>query len=361
MLYYANKEIHIIFADGSNVAWQDGESGIIGGMTWEYFQLSGFNNIFQRLVEASRRVKTEFVFLLDDEDCILWSGIEQSTCFLEQNLDHSCAGGRIDGLALRSQLFVISQWHWWGLEFSLLQNRAIDRFESVLHEVRTLNLLFQVFRSKDLNRFVKNNQNVTLEGKWSGFFEVTLVCFLTLTGKWKMGSYPYLVRFRSLAPHVWFRRPTGMSYGDSVEIESIVLRAIEEKASDGSMSINAGGKYPISEICWKHAQSVSPESSDSLEISKSPQKKIEKENLKSALKILKAKFFSSCANHLWRFAPFVYKLVNPDYSSRVHQYAHRYRSSSANTYGDIVFFHSIWSTYPDGLTKDQLELELAKM
>ena len=81
LLYYANKPIHLIFADGSDDDWGSGDSGSIGEMTWEYFRISGYNSFLKRLVEAVHHVETEFMFFIDDEECILWTGVEKAVEF----------------------------------------------------------------------------------------------------------------------------------------------------------------------------------------------------------------------------------------------------------------------------------------
>lgn len=64
LLYYANKPVHLIFADGSDDDWGTGEWGSIGAMTWEYFRISGFDSYVERTVTAVYKVKTEFMFFL---------------------------------------------------------------------------------------------------------------------------------------------------------------------------------------------------------------------------------------------------------------------------------------------------------
>ena len=62
LLYYANKPVHLVLADGSSDDWSSGNCGSIGEMTWEYFRISGPKTYLKRLAEASRRVQTEYVF-----------------------------------------------------------------------------------------------------------------------------------------------------------------------------------------------------------------------------------------------------------------------------------------------------------
>ena len=47
-------------------------------MTWEYFRISGFDSYVERKVTAVYKVKTEFMFFLDDEECILWTGVKRA-------------------------------------------------------------------------------------------------------------------------------------------------------------------------------------------------------------------------------------------------------------------------------------------
>ena len=175
LLYYANKPIRLICADGSDDDWGSGDSGSIGEMTWEYFRISGHDSVVQRLVEAVHRVETEFMFFIDDEECILWTGIESAINFLIQNLDHSCAGGRADICTFVKRRIAIRPWGRWGKPFELLQSSGLERFESMCTENRTANLFYQIHRSKNVRAWVGAiDSEFKPSGIYPGFLEIAL-------------------------------------------------------------------------------------------------------------------------------------------------------------------------------------------
>lgn len=203
LLYFADKPVHLIFADGSDEDWENGESGSIGAMTWEYFRISGFNSYIARLKKATSLIQTEFVYYIDDEDCILWSGVLKAIDFLQDQPDHAVAGGRYDKLTFNRRL-RIHPLAPFSSKFELLQDDGLKRFELLCKENRTANLYYQVMRRTSLQAFSDAlDSNNSFEGKMSGFVEIATSGYLAISGKWQYGEYPFLLRFSILGQHSW--------------------------------------------------------------------------------------------------------------------------------------------------------------
>ena len=196
LLYYADKPIHLIFADGSDDDWGTGQTGSIGEMTWEYFRISGANSYIERKVRAVYKVKTEFMFFLDDEDCILWTGVERAIDFLTENSDHSCAGGRADSMQLLHRRLGIRGWSRFRKPFELLESTGIERFEKMCVAGRTANLFYQVLRTAIARAYVGAlDPGMTFSNRYYSSVEVTWSGFLSFCGKWEMGTYPFWIRY----------------------------------------------------------------------------------------------------------------------------------------------------------------------
>jgi glycosyltransferase domain-containing protein len=192
LLYYVDKPLHIVIADGSSVAWEDGDSGARGQMTWEYFHIPGFDTYTQRLQLAMERVPTEFMFLIDDQECILWTGVLRAVDNLRENPDHSCAGGRVAITAVGAEGLHLCSWGRWSEPWGLLEPRALDRFRSLVEEERTANLYYQVFRAADMRRYLDVFSDY--RASYIGAGEIAPAAFRALSGKWVMDSYPFWIR-----------------------------------------------------------------------------------------------------------------------------------------------------------------------
>jgi glycosyltransferase domain-containing protein len=95
LLYYSNHPVHLIFADGSAARWPHGEQGTSNEMSWEYIHCPGYDTIMERLALSTQKVITEYVCLLDDQECILFTGINSAIDTLDAEPKHSCAGGLV--------------------------------------------------------------------------------------------------------------------------------------------------------------------------------------------------------------------------------------------------------------------------
>jgi hypothetical protein len=147
----------------------------------------------KRFYEASKRVTTEFVCFLDDEEFIFPTGLERAIQELELDSSASCAGGRISTLI--SDDFGTLKLGKWGRrsdDYSVILSTPIDRMKQIIKDTRTANLYYQVMRRELVIDFGKRIQ--ALNFQFHSAIEIFLALYLLKHGKWSMGRYPYWVR-----------------------------------------------------------------------------------------------------------------------------------------------------------------------
>jgi glycosyltransferase domain-containing protein len=361
LLHYANKPVHLIFADGSDMDWGGGESGSSGEMTWEYFRLEGYHSFSQRLSESCLRVKTDFMFFLDDEEPILWTGIKSAIEFLKQNSDYSCAGGRVDHMRRYSGYLGIMKYRHWGEKFEILDESPLERLKVLMSSGRNLNLVWQVMRTNEVKRFVMMPQTEFFfkPGRYIGLYELALSGFLVITGKWKMGDYPYWIRYggsqKSQKQHKYF----------DLEDEKIVAELFETTLIDFEVP------NPLNQI--RMAQDLIDSGTFSIFFVEAAEAKV-RHNLRdvelrtskskgSLLKLKKlpknllVKFFFL----IWRVAPSLHKVLRPNGVRRLKTHAKIYGNGDKEIIDDLSLVEKIWGRFPNGLSHSQYEQELARV
>lgn len=229
LLYYADRPVHLILADGSDRDWGSGKAGTVGEMSWEYFRISGPNTYWLRMQMAVRRVNTKYLFLLDDEDCILWTGIVRAVMFLQSNPSFSSAGGRAafaTRISKRIGLSTAPRFE----DYKLSHPDGEVRLTQLLKDRRPAHLYYQMHTTKNIsalmNEIVKLPPNIELAST-AKYIPV----FLALTGMWKADSYPFLIRRTGKSK----REPRNyqvesFSEADSRQMATTVSRAAEELA-----------------------------------------------------------------------------------------------------------------------------------
>jgi len=354
LLYYANKPVHLIFADGSDSDWGSGDAGSIGEMTWEYFRISGYDSVSKRLVEAVYRVETEFMFFLDDEECILWTGIESAINFLIHNSDHSCAGGRADISVFVKEKIAIRPWGRWAKPFELVQSSGLERFESMCTENRSANLFYQIQRSKNVRAWVRAlDRDFKPSEIYPGFLEIAFTGSLSFLGKWKMSRYPFWIRFRSESQHAQLSTsPNHISSSQVFDLESIIYKAVNLD----------GGSQEQEEIDFKRSLTV-----EIIEKNFGESSLKKDENLYENMQTLVAhrkfvkrllKFAIRRSWDLWQFSPRIYELIYPQGLRTVSSFGKSFGSKKSEVFSDIYSFGEIWSKFPRGLDANQLREEL---
>lgn len=353
LLYYANKPVHLIFADGSDEDWGSGESGSIGEMTWEYFRIPGLDTYVGRLRTAILKVETDYMFFLDDEECILWTGIESAVDFLSQNDGHSCAGGRVDSLSFIDGKLAIGPWGRWSKPLSLTQADAVERLSVIGQRGRTANLFYVVMRARDARKLSQVlDVQFSFNTHSAGFFEVYLASFLALAGKWTMGSYPFWFRYSMAEVHTFSNNSSHLLKGEASEIQEFLKTALSSESHSVDEHSFEFSSNEISALIDKYFGMPQFAKNQVSNAEKIRQNSIF--NLRIYFRYLLVKFYKVL---LKKFFPSIYKL-RPYGLMGAKKFAKMHRKISIFVAEDILQMARLYRQFPNGVGRDVLEEEL---
>ena len=338
LLYYANKPVHLILADGSNDDWETGRSGSIGEMTWEYFRISGFYSYLPRMAEALRRVKTDYMFFLDDEECILMTGVEKAANFLGLNPEHSCAGGRVATSSYSWKRLSLLHHYAPKNKFALVDTDPYKRFESLFNSKRSKSLVYTLRRTRDARAFAEVFEKFDFEGKLHVLFESLHDGFTALSGMYEGGSYPFLIRAGGSVPP------------DAKELYSIGMEEAQRACHELENAIFLSGKRlnappEVGKTSVEFLASVLPK----LTVNR------------SIITIPKVGTKARLAHYLFDYFPQIYWALNKNGLMTFSHYADKYASGSSEVKRDLADIENVWKRFPGGLSKLKLEYELSKI
>ncbi len=361
LLYYADKPLHIVIADGSVAAWRDGTSGTRGQMTWEYFSIPGFDTYEQRLQAAVERVSTEFMFLIDDQECILWTGLIRASDHLRRNPDHSCAGGRVAITAEDRRELRLCPWGRWSEPWSLLDASPLARFEAMVRQERTANLFYQLFRTANAQTYLE--EFADYRASYIGAGELGPTAFRVLSGKWVMGSYPFWLRHgESLS-----RPASAAAPMSDAEICDMVGRLMtltsQQKGPDARGALNSD--YDADDLS-RLISAKWGRYGDSDERTKGGP-------VISRLGYLLAQILGVAANALKFACPCCYSRLNsrrmtshfdrttaaptpPEQCLSFSDYGKAFGDGRAEVQADLLLIKQIWESFPNGISIDGLPL-----
>lgn len=360
LLYYANKSIHLIFADGSDDDWGGGDAGSIGKMTWEYFKISGHSSFLKRLVESVHRVDTELMFFIDDEECILWTGVEQAVEFLKQNPNHSCAGGRADHMRFYSGRLGILKWRHWGDDFELLSSDSFERLFTLMKSGRSANLYYNILRSSEIRKFLdfvhsSNLPSHLLLRNW----ETAFAGFWAISGKWQMGKYPFWIRYGRTQ-----KNPFNEVYFDVADekflaefFELVLIDAAKSSSTNkirSAKEITATGIFSLFFTGGREAKARHNLRDVEIGTSKLETSLLKLRNSPKNL-LVKLSFL------IWRVAPSLYGVLRPHGVRMLKTHAKIYGRGDNKIIEDLSLVEKIWSQFPNGLGQSQYEQELARV
>ena len=352
ILYYAKKPIHLIFADGSNEDWGSGDSGSIGEMTWEYLRISGSLTYLKRLAEATSRVRTEYMLFLDDEECILWTGINQAIAFLSVNSDHVCAGGSVyTTLLSRRRLCLVPHYNKFN-QFSLTLNDPIRRFYYLFNSKRTKSCYYQVLRTADVKVFAETVGNYSLCEKSRYAPEYLLLGFLALCGKYEPGKYPFGIRNGGSQPNL------------DGESEEIHVRDVAEMAD---LIYAAFRKRNL-----RDDRTCTDLTSNDLEESMSGLTKAKDDNSRelrskgligrfetsvNRIFTTSLRLLSVIAHLVFDLCPSLYELVRPHGLWSFKKFAIENDHLRGDVYDDILSIEQVWVNFPQGVRISDFDLK----
>ena len=354
LLYYANKPIHLIFADGSDDDWGSGDSGSIGEMTWEYFRISGWNFI-DRYRKAVSKVETEFMFFIDDEECILWTGVERAICFLKANPDHSCAGGRVATANWVNRRLWVDRLGHHSSDFSFLDEDPIARMSKMIKTNRTANLAYQIHRTTIVKKFAELPLDDDFKHIYWGSMEIMFTGFVIAHGKWIRGGYPFWFRYGgSIVPPSTV--PNFMSVDEATEIVEWFNRAF----IDTYLGVNSVHEKTLLTKDLHETLLGSYGEFASLPKRIRNKRKIDR-NFKWLVSVIQRQSKYSIKKLRLTFLPEAFEKKYPDEAMRVKTYAVRYSVGSQEVVADLAKFEDIWSRFPNGLSNSEYEQELARV
>ena len=192
LLYFADRPVHLIFADGSKEAWTLGNNGSIGAMRWTYFHIPGPNTYPERWQRATRLVTSDYVCMMDDADVMVWSGLARAISFLDANPNCVYAGGRVGRFVRRKEGWRFFNYEHWTSLYSLNSSSSTQRLLDILSNRRTANLFYVVIRSDtfkylvDITAQTRYYYNPASELIWSGS--------LAICSPYQIGNYPFWLR-----------------------------------------------------------------------------------------------------------------------------------------------------------------------
>lgn len=347
LLYYANKPVHLILADGSDSDWGSGYQGSIGEMSWEYFRIAGTKTYLKRQAEASRRIKTDFVFLVDHEECILWSGVKQAIDFLNTNREFACAGGRADTAQLsRKRLCLIPHYNNKN-NFELTEDDALERFKHGFQVKRGRDLTYQIKRAADFKVFAETMENLSLEGKSRYIPEILQFGYISLIGKYKSQEYPFWIRNggSTVPMHGDPDRPT---LADVEQMGDLIFRAFEKQNQMfGSISenLNAEKLINIMKVILRPKINI-----NYLKVNNDSKSQILKKFKKALWK--KILIFSQV---FFDFFPSVYQVLRPSGYQTFTKFALKYSRGSPEVIKDISLIERIWKEFPTGVSEKEFQ------
>jgi len=344
LVYYANHPVHLIFADGSAARWPHGEQGAGNEMSWEYIYCPGYETLRERLALATKKVVTEYVCLLDDQECILWTGIASAIKTLDAEPEHSCAGGLV---ALHRESDKYSKLVEWSRvkKLTLLEPSPLDRFRKIVGPKQlSANLVYQVIRTEDLKNFSSIMRNHC--GNSTATHEVALAGFLSLKGKYSMGNYPYWIRNGgTVAP------PEGFEVIiQSEEIQQIVEKIINilnlDKSASNPESFDSATLSLAIESGWGQSSQWYSDSRYYL-------RGIRRNN-KTLIQTIKRSIISTVKNVIPK--KYIRVIIEKKFASvpkfSFLEYASTYSDNSYEVIEDLLSISTIWTLFPNGVSAD---------
>jgi glycosyltransferase domain-containing protein len=347
LLYFAGKPVHLVIADASDEAWPLGTIGGSGAMSWEYFHVPGYDTYLRRLRIALERVNTEFMCFLDDEECLLWTGITEAVKHLATHPDQSCAGGMVAQTVNDTGGLSLMPWERWSAQWSLMDDSPLERFREMVNKERTANLYYQILRTAEIRRYAANLDDFTFS--YRGATEIAMTGFLALSGKWEMGSYPFWIRHGGSvsAP----ASTTGyMTHNDTLK----VVRILMATSTDGetllqdseSLDYDAAGLEALIEMLWGARGS-----SDNRNCNRSPSSRV-----LAAVRARIGGIMRSYAPDLYSRLKMRHRRSQPEKGTfdrsaimTFSDYANASVKAQSEVRADLENIEAIWNAYPDGV------------
>ena len=338
LVYYADRPVHLILADGSDKDWGSGKAGNVGKMSWEYFRISGPATYWLRMQMAVRRVNTKYCFLLDEEDCALWTGVHRAVAFLQSHPSFSSAGGRAafaTRISKRIGLSTAPRFE----DYELSHHDGEVRLTQLLRDRRPAHLFYQVHTTQNISALV--NEIVKLPPSIELASSVKYIpVFLALTGMWKADSYPFLIRRTSKSnrePHNY--QVESFLEADCRQMAVTVYRAAVQLAEQTHQKEPKDVTESITRIIHGRYKTF----------------RIQGETYHTTWR---QKVAPRLLFPLFDHFPRIYGLIRRNGLQTTRDYADRLKCGSYDVQKDLHFLEQLWISHPNGVAVNELELLL---
>ena len=194
LLYFADKPIELIIADGSKRSLKFSKAEKLGKMTWKYFNDKSADNYHKRLIKASKLVKTKYVCIIDDADIFLWSGINKIIQYLDKNSNIQCAGGfSANGSLFPKTNSILCKDNMRATNKIIeLKSNAPERLIQLISKQLTGAVYYSIIRSKLFLKLV--NEVYKKKSSYPISDELTWCALLAINSKIVIKNVPYCIR-----------------------------------------------------------------------------------------------------------------------------------------------------------------------
>lgn len=341
LAYYSKQPIHLVLADGSDSDWGMASQGRLGSMTWDYFRMSGPNTYIDRLIEACRRISTDLVFLIDDEDCTLWTGVVEAVEFLYLNPDFSVAGGDVATVvSMGKRLALVTNPRFGPAEIT--QASPLSRARAVIELRKAPQLYYQVHRIEHLRNFAEVLKGLPMETVATCGTKI-LSIVATAGGKCSINIRPFSIR-RHLSGVIntpEAARHSASSFTDIGELANRVVAVLAHAVEGWGLSRSSLVSTEISDLLTRSGEVML----------------LHQEKSRSSLRRW---FAEEILQDIFDLSPLAYRLLRRGGMQTIEDYVKLAANLDRTTkhhvlLQDLTYLEKLWTNYPRGLSLKQFE------
>ena len=280
-----------------------------------------------------------YAFLLDDEDCTLWTGITAAIAFLEMHPDYSAAGGGVAFSAGRSRrLGLVTSPRYRPID--LEQDEPMARLRTLLANRKSAHIVYQVLRTEVLSAYATSMAGISSEIPL-GFAGRSFSWFLALSGKWMSTDRPYSIRRQSPRTSATRELPNQVFTTEvATELSHRVFQALADLRRNNQRIEHTPSLGTLSSMMQSHY------SKSSTYVENSP----------SIFLRLVGKSF---APWLFNYFPASYQRLRPHGIQSISQYGRHVDSNKSSDISlDLNELEKLWIAHPQGLSNEEFRVHL---
>lgn len=96
-----------------------------------------YKKLFEKFYLATKEIKTEFTYLCEDDDFLIFENIKKSEYFLKHNKNYTSSGGQSYNMEILSEDFFISRTEHQSKNISYKKNSSFERVINVLRNMQS--------------------------------------------------------------------------------------------------------------------------------------------------------------------------------------------------------------------------------